>query len=177
MRGDVVMVKRISACKNPLRRLRSSLKRAIANDATRHASIVGLQPGPDTIMLVAGTDPMFFWAGLNWHPEDSNLLLCVPADEAPWRGTIDVYATHQAGFLSPLTLRCAFATWFDQKLLGKCSVVSRMDPRVRIKALDILERIVDGNAGFGSRDDDESLDVWYSAVGVAAHEVERLRDR
>jgi len=156
------------------RKLEKKVRAANAEIAGLRQRVAGLRPGPGTFLLIPGADPICLWAGLTWHRESTELLFCVPADDAPFLGSADRRTT-DASF--PQTLRCGYGTWISQPLLDQATVVGELSKNDCEAALDIVESLLDDRGDEGHPDEDEGLLEWYDELDGIAHEVAELRDR
>lgn len=162
-----------------LNRVREAMEKAITR-CEQHRELMKNISGPPQeghIFLLSPTPPNcdFVWAALYTHPDDPNLLFCVPADTHPLSGLCDVTLAdndHEA----PLVLRCGYGLYLHQEDLPLERRVGILTPAVlkaaRQKMGEMAGGKLTGNPTQWRNEDNPDYETWCQMVARASCMIE-----
>ena len=98
---------------------------------------------PGDLIIIPTDTAVIHWLLVKAHPEDSQILFAVPADDNPETGPADVRvpAEHPWG---PVTLRCGFGLWVEADLLDPPRRAGAMDEEVLHPVQAVLGQLAAG---------------------------------
>lgn len=137
-----------------------------AVEAWGHGAVPGNSPSGQVLVLPQVGDPRVAWAALRRDTKPCERRLLIAADTNPLTGSGDVAVTGPT--TGPLTLRCRFAAWVDERELSGATLLGILTPEALARAESRRQAVEEGLAAgtFSEREteDDPQYQDWIEDV-------------